>query len=105
MFMNVIKPEVEMRKLILSVFVGALLLSSVSAVFAEEPELNVNPRLHPEIAAAQKLSRQAYDKISRAQKANRYDMEGHAQKAKVLLDQVNDELKLAAQAANKNGRR
>jgi len=31
-------------------------------------------------------------------------MEGHAQKAKELLDQVNEELKLAAQAANKNGR-
>jgi hypothetical protein len=29
-------------------------------------------------------------------------MEGHAQKAKELLDQVNQELKLAAEAANKN---
>jgi hypothetical protein len=32
-------------------------------------------------------------------------MEGHAQKAKELLDQANEELKLAAQAANRNGRR
>jgi hypothetical protein len=29
-------------------------------------------------------------------------MEGHAQKAKELLDQVNQELKLAAEAANRN---
>jgi len=29
-------------------------------------------------------------------------MNGHAQKAKDLLDQVNTELKLAAEAANKN---
>lgn len=94
-----------MRKSILSVIAGALLLSSVSAVYAEEPVLNVNPRRHPDIAAAQKLSQQAYEKISRAQRANRYDMEGHAQNAKVLLEQVNDELKLAAQAANRNGRR
>lgn len=94
-----------MRKSILSVIVGALLLSSVSAVYAEEPALNVNPRRHPDIAAAQKLSQQAYAKISRAQRANRYDMEGHAQNAKVLLEQVNDELKLAALAANRNGRR
>jgi hypothetical protein len=93
-----------MRKIILSAILGALLLSSVGAAYAEEPELNVNPRRHPDIAAAQRLSRQAYGKITRAQNANRYNMEGHAQKAKELLDQVNDELKLAAQAANNNGR-
>jgi len=29
-------------------------------------------------------------------------MEGHAQKAKELLDQVNQQLKLAAEWANKN---
>jgi uncharacterized protein YukE len=29
---------------------------------------------------------------------------GHAQKAKDLLEQVNRELKLAAEAANRNGR-
>ena len=64
--------------------------------------LNVSPKLHPNIAAAQKLSRQAYNKIVAAQKANEYDLEGHAQRAKELLDQVNEELKLAAEAANKN---
>ena len=42
--------------------------------------------------------------IVSAQKANEWDMAGHAQKAKDLLDQVNSELKLAAQAANKNGK-
>jgi hypothetical protein len=93
-----------MKKIILSVILGALMLS-VSAAYAEEPALNVNPKIHPNIAAAQRLSRQAYDKIDKAQRANQYDMEGHAQKAKELLDQVNEELKLAAQAANKNGRR
>jgi hypothetical protein len=47
------------------------------------------------------MSKNAYDKIIEAQKANEWDMAGHAQKAKDLLDQVNSELKLAAQAANK----
>jgi len=94
-----------MRNIIISVILGALLLSSVGAANAEVPELNVNQKRHPDIAAAQRSSRQAYDKISRAQKANRYDMEGHAQIAKELLGQVNDELKLAADAANRNGRR
>ena len=37
------------------------------------------------------------DKLEAAQKANEYDMEGHAQKAKDLLKQVNDEIKLAAE--------
>jgi hypothetical protein len=31
-------------------------------------------------------------------------MQGHAQKAKDLLDQVNNELKQAAAAANKDGK-
>jgi hypothetical protein len=35
------------------------------------------------------------------QQANEWDLSGHAQKAKNLLDQVNDELKLAAETANR----
>jgi hypothetical protein len=93
--------EVSMKHIILSIIVSALVLSGV-ATYAEEPVLNVSPKLHPNIAAAQRLSRQAYNKIVAAQKANEYDLEGHAQKAKELLDQVNEELKLAAEAANKN---
>jgi hypothetical protein len=53
---------------------------------------------------AQRLSDQAYQKIVAAQQANEWDMDGHAQKAKELLDQVNRELKQAAEAANKNAR-
>jgi hypothetical protein len=90
-----------MRRIILSIIISAMMLSGITA-YADEPELNVSPKLHPNIAAAQRLSRQAYNKIVAAQKTNEYDMEGHAQKAKELLDQVNEELKLAAGAANKN---
>ena len=90
-----------MRTIALSFIVGMLMLAG-TAVYAEEPVLNVSPRLHPNLAAAQKFSRQAYDRVVAAQKANEYDMEGHAQKAKELLDRVNVELKLAAEAANKN---
>jgi hypothetical protein len=39
-----------------------------------------------------------------AQKANERDMKGHAQRAKDLLDQANNELKLAAQSANRKGK-
>ncbi len=85
----------------LSVAVGALLLTSTVA-FAARPVRNVSPARHPNIAAAQRLATQSYDKIVAAQKANEWDMGGHAQKAKELLEQVNEELKLAAQAANEN---
>ena len=39
-----------------------------------------------------------------AQRANEWDMEGHAQKAKNLLTEVNRALKLAAEKANRNAR-
>jgi hypothetical protein len=68
---------------------------------AKEPVKNVSKEKHPNLAAAQKLSAQAFEKLEAAQKANEYDMDGHAQKAKDLLKTVNDEIKLAAEAANK----
>ena len=48
------------------------------------------------------MSQKAWEKINAAQAANEWDMSGHAAKAKELLDQVNQELKMAAEAANKN---
>jgi hypothetical protein len=70
---------------------------------AKGPAENVSAKHHPNIAAAQRLSNEAFDKVIAAQKANEWDMDGHAQKAKELLEQANNELKLAAEAANKNG--
>ena len=80
------------------VAVGVLLLAGVA--FAQKPAQNVSPKRHPNIAAAQRLSEQAFEKIVAAQRANEWDMKGHAQKAKELLEQVNNELKQAAEAAN-----
>jgi hypothetical protein len=83
--------------------IGSAVLSvfMVSAVFAQRPPQNVNPKRHPNLAAAQRLVEQAFNKISAAQDANEWDMSGHAAKAKQLLDQANAELKLAAEAANR----
>jgi hypothetical protein len=92
-----------MKKMIMTSILGATLLVGAGA-FAKAPVQNVSARRHPNIAAAQKLSVSAYDKIVAAQKANEYDMNGHAQKAKELLEQVNAELKLAAEAANENAK-
>ena len=70
------------------------------AALAQRPKENVSPRLHPNLSAAQRLSGQAWQRIVDAQNANEWDLQGHAQKAKNLLDQVNNELKLAAEASN-----
>ena len=77
---------------------------AVALSIAQKPERNISGERHPNLAAAQRLSRQAWERVVTAQKANEWDMDGHAQKAKDLLDQVNNELKLAARAANRNPR-
>jgi len=82
---------------------GTLLIAGGLAI-AQRPAENVSGARHPNLAAAQRLSQQAWEKIVEAQRANEWDMQGHAQRAKNLLDQVNNELKLAAEAANRNRR-
>jgi hypothetical protein len=77
---------------------ACLLLTGLA--FAQKPVRNVSATRHPNIARAQKLSVQAYDAITAAQQANEFDLKGHAKKAKDLLEQVNNELKEAAEAAN-----
>jgi hypothetical protein len=87
------------QKSTLAGLAGFVLLLAGLAV--AQPERDISSRRHPNLAAAQRLSQQAFEKIVAAQEANEWDMHGHAQKAKNLLDEVNRELKLAAEAANK----
>ena len=56
---------------------------------------------HPNLMAADRLVQQAYAKLEAAQKANEYDLGGHAAKAKDLLKQAQEEIKLATKAADK----
>ncbi len=84
---------------LIATILGALL--TVGAVALAQPKRNVSAERHPNIAAAQQLSQEAYEKISAAQQANEFDMQGHAAKAKQLLEQVNNQLRMAATAANK----
>ena len=93
-----------MRNLVFLLIVSMLMMAG-SAAFAEEPMVNIGQKRHPNLAAAQKLSRKAFEKIVAAQQANEWDMDGHAQKAKELLEQVNHELKEAAEAANRHRER
>jgi hypothetical protein len=90
-----------MRTLIKAVSLSLALAAPLGLALAKEPVKNVSAAKHPNLAAAQKLCAQAFDKLEAAQKANEYDMDGHAAKAKDMLKTVNDEIKLAAEAANK----
>ena len=79
--------------------IGSIVLAAGIAI--AQPARNINPARHPNLAAAQRFSQQAFERISAAQQANEWDMQGHAAKAKELLDQVSRELKLAAETANR----
>lgn len=89
-----------MKTRIHTVTLGLIVLLGGIAI-AQQPKENVSPARHPNLAAAQRLSQQAWQRVLDAQKANEWDLGGHAQKAKELLDQVNNELKLAAEASNR----
>ena len=66
------------------------------------PAENISGKKHPNLAAAQRHLDMAFEKIQAAQAANEWDLEGHAKKAKELLDEASRELKQAAEASNKN---
>jgi hypothetical protein len=83
------------------VLAAALLVGLFCCIsLAQEPVVDISPKVHPNLAAAQRHVVEANREIATAQKDNRYDMKGHAEKARQLLVQVNEELKAAAEAAN-----
>lgn len=55
---------------------------------------------HPNIIAARNDVNHAIARLHSAQKANEYDMGGHAAKAEQLLAQALEEMRLAAEADN-----
>lgn len=98
------------KKLLLQVVLALVVgLFGAWLVYAQQrpPVRNISPHRHPNLAAAQRITDRAYQKILEAQQANEFDLGGHAQHAKELLEQANRELKAAAQVSNENreGRR
>jgi hypothetical protein len=96
--------KLHVSKRIVAANVVGLAVIAGGLALAQRPKENVSPAHHPNIAAAQKLSEEAYQKLIAAQQANEWDMAGHAQKAKNLLEQANNQMKMAAQAANRNAK-
>ena len=90
------------RSLLSRAMMAAVLLSVVT--LAQEPVVDIDPGRHPNLAEAQRLLVEANNKVIEAQKDNRYDMHGHAEKARQLMAQASRELKFAAEAANHPGR-
>ena len=81
-------------------FVGMVLGATVGAgsiLVAQGPR-------HENLMAAQQLIEQAWQRITDAQKANEYDMQGHAARAKEHLRQAREEIRLAAESANHDRR-
>jgi hypothetical protein len=86
------------------VFVVPATLAAVllcGATLAQEPVIDINPSVHPHLAAAQRDVVEANRAIAESQKENKWDMHGHAEKARQLLVEVNNELKAAAETANR----
>ena len=71
-------------KLVLGSVLGAAALICSGVAVAQKPVENISGK-NPNLAAAQRLSQQAWEKITTAQQANEWDMQGHAAKAKELL--------------------
>ena len=74
-------------------------------IAAQEPVLDIDKKVHPNLAAAQQHIVEANRYIATAQKDNRYDMKDHAEKARQLLMEADKELKAAAEAANAAGKK
>jgi len=92
-----------MNKWISTLALGAVLAIPAGAAFAQAakpPVQNVSAKKHPNLAAAQRLTDQAFEKLTASQQANEFDEGGHAAKAKDLLDQASKEMKQAAEFDN-----
>lgn len=91
------KTAIKLAAPVILVLAGA----AAGAAYADRPARNVSSFRHPNLSAAQNLTAQAYNRLEAAQRANEFDMGGHAARAKHLLNQAADEMKLAAMAANR----
>jgi hypothetical protein len=78
----------------------SLLCAMAVAQDAQAPYVSIDPSRHGNLASAQNYILQAYNRIGDAQHDNHGQLGGHAARAKDLLSQANDELRLAADEAN-----
>lgn len=80
----------------------ALGLAAIGVAYAQRPETDIDHDRHSHLADAQKHVVEAYNKVLEAQKDNRDELGGHAERAIQLLDEANHELKEAAMYADRH---
>jgi hypothetical protein len=80
-----------------------LVLGCSGALLAQAPVVNIGDR-HGNLRAAQQYIVSAWQRIDEAQQDNNYNLGGHAGRAKELLVQADEELRLAANVANSHER-
>ena len=80
-----------------------LILGCSGAILAQAPVVNIGER-HGNLRAAQQYIQAAWQRIDTAQVDNNYNLGGHAGRAKELLVEAGEELRLAANVANQHER-
>lgn len=90
----------NVRNLVFGSALGMGLIAGGIVLAQGPPAENIDPARHPHLAASQHHVLEAYRELGEAQRANDWDMEGHAVHARELLDQASREMKAAAEAAN-----
>ena len=88
------------RTIAFGTLAGIGLMACGLLIAQNPPAENVDRNVHPHLATAQHHIREAFDEIVEAQRANKYDMRGHGERARQLLDDAANEVKMAAEAAN-----
>jgi hypothetical protein len=78
-----------------------LIVGCGGTIFAQAPVVSIGDR-HGNLRAAQQYIVSAWQRVDTAQVDNNYNLGGHAGRAKDLLVQANEELRLAADVANQH---
>lgn len=91
------------RRLVYAMLIWMMFFGGLT--LAQAPVHNIAKDLHPNLWQAQDHLIQATNFISVAQRDEKYDMQGHAEKARQLIMQASEELKYAAEAANASQQR
>lgn len=89
-----------------NVVVVLALAAPLGLALAESPTPPRSPpkkaeKSAPNLGVAQRLVSQAFDKLEAARQANEYDLGGHAEKAKALLEQAKAELRAALEGTSR----
>jgi hypothetical protein len=91
------------RNVVFSAIAGSSLVCVMAIAQAvQAPYVNIDRYRHGNMAAAQQSIVEAFGHINDAQHANEDQLGGHAQRAKDLLSQANEEIRLAADVANQH---